>query len=96
MLFRGRVNTDGHDLSLYCESALATRDPRILECKFKGGLTESEKHSDLRPGDPHFFFSRVATLTGITFTSTAGHKHDLEFWRIKGGREERRRRGRHV
>ena len=75
---QGRVNTDGHDLEPSAKVLWQQEIPRILECKFKGGLTESEKHSDLRPEDPHFFFSRVATLTGITFTSTAGHKHDLK------------------
>ena len=90
---QGRVATDGH-LEASAKVLWQQEIPRILECKFKGGLTESEKHSDLRPEDPHFFFGRVATLCGITFRSTAGHKHDLEILEDERWSGGRRKKGR--
>ena len=74
----------------FCESAWQQEIPRILECKFKGGLTESEKHSDLRPEDPHFFLAELQLLP-VSRSLDSGHT-TWRFWRIKGGQEERRRR----
>ena len=74
---QGRELPGGKDLERDAKKLWQDEIPNILQKKYSGGLEENDIYMDLRPEDPHFFFTRVQILTGINFRSSAGHRHDL-------------------